>query len=539
VAVDVGNRSGDAAPVRRESDGEGEEFALHFSPLNKRLPVTSVLPAYWALVGSLVFLIFGALVALTIGTVNAVISLIISVIFQGGLYYCFTRYSVRQGVTSAVFSRTMFGTTGSVLAAILLGAVAIFYGALESSIIAIAFEHYVGGSIKLWYAVVAIYSVIFAIGGIANWLDRINWVLLPLYVIGLLVAVIWAGAKYGFDAGNWYNHKPEKIAVPGPPILFGVVTYMGVMILTMFSWDYSRMARVEDTTTHKWVTFGPVYYFFTYLVNGVVGIFIVFAIPSTLAPSEASLVFNLLGLMGFIGLVFIWVSQTRINTANFYVSALCIESVAHRVGRIRIPRWAAAIVAGVIVFALELADVFSFLGQALQYQAVFVVAWIGVAAAHVFESTRRHRRGDADADMMDDWRPGRQKTFNPGGLFAWFASAALGLILLKAVEGTWGAWSSPITFVVSFGLYWGWLQSPMHERFYLRRGEDPRQTVADEYTTELECTYCQGAFAAYEMDLDAGGKLICAECADENTEFRKGATAEDRQLRSGPVPAGA
>jgi hypothetical protein len=155
----------------------------------------------------------------------------------------------------------------------------------------------------------------------------------------------------------------------------------------------------------------------------------------------------------------------------------------------------------------------------------------------VFESTRRHRRGDSDAARMDDWRPGRQQTFNPGGLVAWFAAAGLGLILLKSVGGTAGAWSSPVTFVVSFGLYWAWLQTPMHERFFLRRKDDVRTTVADEYTTELPCGYCDGAYAAYEMDTDAEGKLICGECADQNAEFRKGAIAEDRQLRSGRVPA--
>jgi purine-cytosine permease-like protein len=523
------------APARRGRREEGaEEFALHYAPLNERLPRSSVTPAYWALVGSLVFLIFGALVALTIGTVNAIIALVISVVLQGGLYYFLAGYSIRSGVTTAVFSRTMFGTAGSGLAALLLGAVAIFYGALESSIIAIAFDSYVGGlSLKVWYLVVAVYSVIFAIGGIRNWLDRINWILLPLYGVGLAVAVVWTGAKYGFDAGGWASHKPEAITVPGPPILFGVVTYMGVMILVMFSWDYSRVARTRDTAYHRWVTFGPVYYFLTYLVNGIIGIFIVFAIPSELAPSEASLVFNLLALMGVAGLIFIWVSQTRINTANFYVAALCIESLALRVARLRVPRWAAAVIAGAIVFALELGDVFSFLGDALQYQAVLVVAWVGLATAHVAESQLRRRRGDvAGARMLDDWRPGRVRTWNVGGLVVWFVAAGAGLLLLKVVEGTWGAWSAPITFLLSTGGYWLWLRSPMHERMFLRRRNDVRTTVPDEFTSELVCGYCSSAFAAHEMDITRDDRIICAECADENRAFRLEAIEEDRELRA-------
>jgi cytosine/uracil/thiamine/allantoin permease len=76
------------------------------------------------------FSIFGALLDLIIGTVDAIIAMVISVIFQRGIYDGLTRYSIRSGMTSSVFSRVMFGTTGSPLAALLHGAVAIFYGRL-------------------------------------------------------------------------------------------------------------------------------------------------------------------------------------------------------------------------------------------------------------------------------------------------------------------------------------------------------------------------------------------------------------------------
>ena len=511
-----------------------DEYALHYVPPAARLSRMSVLPAYWALVGSLVFLIFGALVALTVGTVDALIGMVISVIFQGLVYYGLARYSIRTGVTSSVFSRVMFGTTGSALAALLLGAVAIFYGALESSIIAIAFHSYVGVfSQNLWYGIVAFYSVLFVIGGIRNWLDRVNSVLLPLYGIGLVVAVVWAGAKYGFGAHHWYSYKPAHIAVAGPPILFGVTTYMGVMILTMFAWDYSRMARESDTTFHRIVTFGPVYYALAYLVNGVIGIFLVLVIPTKLAPSEVSIVYDLLGLMGIGGLVFIWVSQTRINTANFYVASLSLESFVARLARVRIARVAAAAIAGAIVFALMIANVFSFLDEALKYQAIFVVAWVGLACGHVLESTRRSRRASGDTLALDDWRPGRVRMFNVGGLVAWFAAAGLGLVLFKVVGGTAGAWSSPITFVASFLLYWLWLQTPWETRVYLQRSRDIRTEVGDDpLDVELACAHCHGSFSAHEMDSDQAGELICAECAADRTSFYREAIAEDRVARA-------
>jgi hypothetical protein len=52
--------------------------------------------------------------------------------------------------------------------------------------------------------------------------------------------------------------------------------------------------------------------------------------------SEVSVVFDFLGLMGLGGLIFIWVSHTRINTANFYVASLRLESFLARLTHIKL-----------------------------------------------------------------------------------------------------------------------------------------------------------------------------------------------------------
>jgi O-antigen/teichoic acid export membrane protein len=70
------------------------------------------------------------------------------------------------------------------------------------------------------------------------------------------------------------------------------------------------------------------------------------------------------------------------------------------------------------------------------------------------------------------------RAFNVGGLVSWFAAAGLGVVLYKAVGGTAAAWSSPITFVVSVGLYWTWLHTPWEQRMRLTSRPDVRPTVA-------------------------------------------------------------
>ena len=169
-------------------------------------------------------------------------------------------------------------------------------------------------------------------------------------------------------------------------------------------------------------------------------------------------------------------------------------------------------------------------------QATTKIAWVGLACAHVLVATRRSRVAEALA--LDDWRPGRVKMFNLGGLLAWFVSAGVGLILFKAVGGTAAAWSSPITFGLSFGLYGLWLISPWEESVHLRRSSDIRLQSPDARTAVLVCAHCRGAFAAHEMDNDQNEQPICAECAADDLAFYRFALSDDRDQRAGSARAG-
>ncbi|MFS9599531.1 allantoin permease, partial [Klebsiella variicola] len=76
--------------------------------------------------------------------------------------------------------------------------------------------------------------------------------------------------------------------------------------------------------------------------------------------------------------LFVWVTQTRINTANYYLAAVNLEALVQLFGKPPFGRIGWAIVVGAIVYLLMLIDVFSYLLQALAYQGIFVVAWVAV-----------------------------------------------------------------------------------------------------------------------------------------------------------------
>ena len=65
-------------------------------------------------------------------------------------------------------------------------ATATYYAIFEGSVIAVAFQHYTGLSYPLAALIVVVDSVVLIFGSIQNWLDKLNGVLLPFYLLGII-----------------------------------------------------------------------------------------------------------------------------------------------------------------------------------------------------------------------------------------------------------------------------------------------------------------------------------------------------------------
>ena len=119
--------------------------------------------------------------------------------------------------------------------------------------------------------------------------------------------------------------------------------------------------------------------------------------------------------------------------------------------RLNLPRTVWLVVACVIGYLLMLTNIFSYVLDALNYQGIAIVAWVGVALAHVAYLRRRHE----DLERME-FRPGRIPAFNPGGITAWVVATVVGVVL-KIADTTesqfFDTWGLPLTFVIAFGLY--------------------------------------------------------------------------------------
>ncbi|WP_033294940.1 purine-cytosine permease family protein [Amycolatopsis jejuensis] len=495
-----------------------EDYSTHVVPRSWRSGRWSLASAWWALFSAMFWLYLAVASADAVGTPNTLVAMALSVATYGGINLVLSRYAAKTGLTVALLSRRLFGLLGSALAPLILAATAIYYGVFEGSIVATAFQKYFGGDLRLWYLAVVLYALPLVIGGVRMWLDKLNGILLPFYAVGLVAVVVAATVKQGYP-GNWLSSATSASPLPG--WLTAYLIYMGVWIMMMYTVDYARFGKERDASFHGTVTFGWVFYFFTFAINGVVGIYLLRAWH--IAGSETGVVDAFVNSLGFAGVLVIFVSQTRINTANYYLASTNLEAFAARVFRIRPPRIVWVLVAGVIAYLFMLTDVLSYLLIALAWQGVFVTAWIAIALVHI----ATHRTG------QPEFRPGRLRPLTAGA-GVWVVASAIGIVLTVQNSVAVLSQLAPLVTVAlaAAGYY---LAVRFGRTPVLARGDDPRTEVDDPWEARIRCHACDLSYIAVEMDRDpaAGGAAICSACAAESPGMLRAAREEARMTGDG------
>ncbi|MCL2897560.1 purine-cytosine permease family protein [Brenneria tiliae] len=411
----------------------------------ERMGKFSLTMAWWAVCSAIFYIVVGASLALSYGAKNAIIGMVLSIISYGLVNGAISRFAIRSGLSVALFSNLLFGRLGSALATLIFFSTAIYYAVFEGAVIAYAIHHLFPQLAYYWAAlIVVLYSVPLIFGSVQHWLDKFNGVLLPFYLAGLLLTVLVAINHYGYQP-QWLDFGPESPPAYGWWNCF--TYYMGVWILMMYTFDYARFGKQQDINYHAQFNFGMPFYLITFLLNGVAGIYLVSSFEPQGEVSEVAVVVAILNLLGLWGLLFVWISQTRINTANYYLATVNMQVFFDRLLRIRARKIVWACIVGAVVYLLMLADIFAYILQALAYQGVFVVAWVGVALGHIFFAGRTPQQHT-------------EQTFSPRGLCAWFVSVAAGIALMHGGAAL-QSFSAPATFAVALLLYSFWPRRKM------------------------------------------------------------------------------
>lgn len=492
------------------ADAAVDDYAMHVVPQTGRVSRGKLMMAFWGVMSAMFYVVTGAAVAAAVGTQQAIIGILLTVVVYGLINKVISGAATDNGLTVAQFSRSMFGRVGAALATLIFAATAIYYFVFEGSIIGVALQAQFGGEIKLWYLAVCLYSIPLVLRGVSQWLDKLNGVLLPFYLIGMIAAVVWAALQYGHSTDFLDVPAPTELPLPGWLIAF--CSYMGIWVLMMFTMDFARLGKRQDKTFAGWVTFGPVFYLGTFLFSGLVGIYLANTVPLDDATGfgEAGAAIALVKLMGIFGVLLILITQTRINSANLYLASSNLEAFVARVTGLRINRGIWVVVAAAICYLLMIwGDVLTYVLKALAYQGVFVTAWVAIALVHIFYMRRKNQ--------PIEFRPLRVPAVNPGGIAAWAISVAIGIYLIQApgLDARLVILAPIITVIIAAAIYLAALRFAKDSWFRIDRKGDPATEVDDPWRAHVACASCEKSYVAREMDRDPDrdNAPVCAACA--------------------------
>lgn len=505
------------------SDAAVDDYALHVVPPTWRLGRVKMAIAWSSTLAALFWVVLAAIAASIVGTQQALIGMAIAVVVYFLVCYPLQKAASQTGVTLANFSRSLFGLIGTPIAALVVVVSASCLAIFEGSVLAVAFHTHFGGDIHLWYGAVAVFCTLITLGGVRVWLEKLNAWLLPVFLAGLFGALLWAIVQYGYQS-DWLDAgAPVPTAFSGPGWLHAFALYLTGMVNVIYTVDFARMGKTRDVKYNGHVTFGWVYYFLAIMVIGGIGIYLSKAVPVQ-GVTEVGVVTGIVQMMGIWGVVYIFATQAKIQTANMYLSSLNLQIFFSRTVKLTLSRSVWTVVVGAMLFGIMSADVFSFVTELLSYQGVLAIAWVAVAIVHIVSRRTRTQR------QVYETRPGRVPRVNPGGLAGWAAGSIVGVVLLASGSTFALTYALIITYVVSTAVYGVALRFATPGWFTVARPLDPAGEVDDEWNVHVECHKCQKSYVAVEMDRDSTHRheAICASCATGH-EFQAAARAESKR----------
>lgn len=496
----------DPATVARQ---RADDYNAHVVPRSGRVGRWQLTMSAWSTLSAMVWLFYGALISGLYGTKQAIIGLVVAIVLYSIVTPLYVGWAARTGLSSALMSRRMFGVVGSALIALLLAATTTYYAVFESSTLAVALQSYIHHlDIKIWYLIVAAVMVPLMVSGVQTWMARLNAVLLPLYAIGLIGMVIATATAHHTYGAHWTSFPgviPSAArAVPGWVSV--VVLYLGLALMCPVASDFSRFSKEKDIRFHQNVTFGGVYYVWLYGINGVAGIYLTQMMLKNPSTVETGVVQAVLAAGGIWGLLFILITQTRINSLNYYLSSTNWERFARTLTGRRLPRYVWVAIVTAVVFLLMLTDVFSYLQTALTWQGICMIGWVGIVATHM-ALVPEARRGDLE------FRASRLPAVAPG-LVVWVISTAVGIFLVQdhSLPAALTDVAQAVVLGVSVVLYAGALLLGRRASARRRTAGDPRLEVTDPWEAKLQCDACGRTYIAHTMDRTDAGAIVCDEC---------------------------
>jgi len=445
-----------------------EDYALRYSPSSYR-KWSPFLIANTA-IGSISFLALeaiGAALLLDFGFTNAFsaiafASLIIFLCSAPITYYC-----ARYNIDIDLLTRSAgFGYVGSTVTSLIYASFCFIFFALEAAIMAQAFELYFGLPLYLGYIFCSLIIIPIVFYGVTL-INRLHLWTQPIWLVLMLVPFYFV-----------LTHEPGSIEfmtqfageISGSnefdPYYFGMATGISLALIAQIGEqvDYLRfMPDKEKTNKVSWwftvISAGPGWIVLGFLkqMGGV--LLASLAVFSGLAFVEAkepmymytvayTYVFDNKDMALLVTMIFVVISQIKINVTNAYAGSLAWSNFFSRVTHSHPGRVVWMVFNIVIALMLMEMGVFQALAKILGLYSNVAIAWIGAVVADLIIN-----KPFKLSPPMVEFKRAHLFDFNPVGYLSMVIASLISIVAFTGLFGLYPqAYSSLIALLVSFVL---------------------------------------------------------------------------------------
>jgi purine-cytosine permease-like protein len=387
---------------------------------------------------AMLFFAWGSDLMQAYGAKDLILGMVISTLFIGTVGFILTTISAKTGLDiDLITSGAGFGYKGAGFTSLIYACSMIFYFAMESSIIASAIHaalpviplgvlYVVVGAIFIpltWYGVTA--------------LNYTMWITLPIYLI--LLAWSIKLAIHLPSTTSFLSFTPLHPANPaaGPPLLQLLAACLPVITLITPAVDIGRFIPKQQrviaviTSTYLMCAIG-------FLGAAILGAWL----GLKLKESNPGIYFP--ALLGVWGVLFVVLTQMRINVINAYTSSLALTTFFSRIFNFSPGRhwWIITMVA--ISIACMFGNLLAHLLAALTFLGVFVVAWIMAVVADLLFNKNIFKISATNFAFQKGTIP----NFNPVGLSALVIALIVSVPMAFGICGPLGKTLAPFVAAV-------------------------------------------------------------------------------------------
>ena len=498
-----------------------EDYALRFTPRSyRKWTEWRVANTAFGAASFLVLEAVGATLLINYGFVNAALAILATgiIIFLAGLPVSY--YAARYGLDMDLLTRGAgFGYLGSTITSLIYASFTFIFFALEAAIMAYALELGFGIPPAWGYLICAVVVIPLVTHGISV-ISRVQTYTQPVWLVLLLLPYIFVLMKepQAFAGIVGYAGPDAQGAGFNTP-LFGAAMAVGLALITQMGEqvDYLRFMpeRTRENRRRWWtgvLVGGP-----GWVIPGVVkmlggALLAYLAITHAVSPERAidpnqmylvayRYVFPAAGLAVAATVVFVVISQLKINVTNAYAGSLAWSNFFSRVTHSHPGRVVWVVFNTLIALMLMELDVFQALGRVLGLYSNIAVAWM---MAVVADLVINKPLGLSPPGI--EFRRAYLYDINPVGLGAMGVASALSV---SAYVGLFGAVVQPYAIFIALGA--ALVCSPLiawltQGRYYIAR-------QADRSAASHTCTVCDKDYEGEDMaDCPAYQGRICSLC---------------------------